>query len=48
MKFTKNELINENKPDPRILRVYDLNMKCILGLQNLFKLRMHQYVSSDA
>ena len=28
MKLIKNELINENKPDPRIGWVYDLNMKC--------------------
>ena len=28
MKFTKIEFINENKPDPRIGWVYDLNMKC--------------------
>ena len=29
MKLTKeNELINENKPDPRIGWVHDLNMKC--------------------
>ena len=28
MKLTKNGLINEIKPDPRIGWVYDLNMKC--------------------
>ena len=27
-KILSNELINENKPDPRIGWVYDLNMKC--------------------
>ena len=27
-KMPSDELINENKPDPRIGWVYDLNMKC--------------------
>ena len=45
-KILTNELINENKPHPRIgCMIWTWN---VLGLLILFKLRMNQYGSSDA